>query len=1273
MREMLRRLRVVMALLLIASTVRAAEIGIVAEPIATAAPTASFAAPAALAPSLSPLSLPSASASLSAPSAPAALAAPAAAAAAPAAVSAAAADVPNSAAVPAAVEPASAADPKVAAFVARYPSAAARLSSGGDKARAALEAALAAFPTGDDVRGASASRLRQAARAFFDGRRVNATATFWVDPDFDDEDGPEPVGGSAAASPAKKTAASGGYLRKNIAEARFGSADRAPLLRQAYGLAARIGKKVVGQTEAATALQNRLVSYLESQGTRTREPMALHLAGLTGVGKSAMIDELAKTGITVLRFDAQSYVEGKKSLADDVREAVNDFQKKSKGKPFVIAIEELDKMAEIANGEEKTNAFVGTLNQILADGKVSDPAHANKTADLSNALIVTTMNFSPKEIQAFAKEVLKADKSYYDFTDEDFAAFDAWMRAKSASRYRVLSQIFRSNTVGRLAPNLVIMSALGRATYREIASRMIDAAVARTKTGAPSEKQLTVDVTPAYVDFVAEKTSFAPSGARETVSRSDVMTEQLIQYGARASAPGDKSLDRPRRISIDVDAAAGKAVLTITPRLMTGRTWHDGKPFELDVEFDQVLGEFRQPDANRLALEAPARTAREAAAKPAKLLKKDVIAARFPKLVTRAKGLAKAIGKKIFGQDEAAQQIEREMTAYLGRPGPAVKEPTTLVFAGFPGIGKSALVEESAKYVDLPVIRINMESYASDESDSVKNFLDEIESQLDDIADQRGSDWDGKYILLLEELDKVSEVENGQKVRRPVMSVVKDILNNGQASHSTFEPETGPFSRDIDVRAAFVFVTMNFPIDAFGFKADPRWTSIKDTVEAWKRLKTRLTDMKELLSGMFRDETVNRLLTNLRILGPLQKADYEKLIDAQLANYTKERLLDEDGKNPSQITVKMTPAYERYLFDETVVPSEGGRHTAKMSRGKIGADAEEAIRKLKRSAAYASEPVTIVLDYYPGRTQVVAKLYAKGAEGEILYKRKAVLFFPPLLARGRMSKERILTAVHEFGHAYAGVRLGLRIDYATVLPPAGGVGGYVKFKDRNDSARNAMAHVYSSVASRALERMFLSADPTAKESVMDITEGPSMDIQMATTELFNMVHKLGFNPAGGTMDRTGGFGPEKWANFGDIPPESAEKLGLVLRDMEDYVLADLLKAHTREWYVAKITEFARRGGVDEKEFYKLIGYRHPGTKLEKETVSDPSRLREAFGGVMKLEPAGMRAARAFRQGDTATTADENLDAYTKAFLKSLNERLGPPSAAPTAATPTAAR
>jgi hypothetical protein len=165
-----------------------------------------------------------------------------------------------------------------------------------------------------------------------------------------------------------------------------------------------------------------------------------------------------------------------------------------------------------------------------------------------------------------------------------------------------------------------------------------------------------------------------------------------------------------------------------------------------------------------------------------------------------------------------------------------------------------------------------------------------------------------------------------------------------------------------------------------------------------------------------------------------------------------------------------------------------------------------------------------------------------------------------------------------------------------------------------------------------------------------------------------MLFKLGFNPAGGTIDRTGGLGPNQYINFADIPAETADKLELILRDMEDFLVADLLKAHPKDWYVEKITEFARLGGVDEKQFYKIIGWRHPGAKDEKIGLGETSLLRESFAHALKPVPAPIRTAKAQRQGLNQTTPSENLDAYTKRFLEILKARLGEPET-PSAAKP----
>ncbi len=73
------------------------------------------------------------------------------------------------------------------------------------------------------------------------------------------------------------------YHRIDIAEARFGTRQRQQLLAAAYGLKERLAKLVVGQSRLGQAMQDRSVQYLESFGTRKKDPIALHMIGLTGI------------------------------------------------------------------------------------------------------------------------------------------------------------------------------------------------------------------------------------------------------------------------------------------------------------------------------------------------------------------------------------------------------------------------------------------------------------------------------------------------------------------------------------------------------------------------------------------------------------------------------------------------------------------------------------------------------------------------------------------------------------------------------------------------------------------------------------------------------------------------------------------------------------------------------------------------------------------------------------------------------------------------------
>mgnify|MGYP001598966145 CR=1 FL=1 len=225
-------------------------------------------------------------------------------------------------------------------------------------------------------------------------------------------------------------------------------------------------------------------------------------------------------------------------------------------------------------------------------------------------------------------------------------------------------------------------------------------------------------------------------------------------------------------------------------------------------------------------------------------------------------------------------------------------------------------------------------------------------------------------------------------------------------------------------------------------------------------------------------------------------------------------------------------------------------------------------------------------------------------------------------------------------------RLGLRFEYATVVPPKIGVGGYVKFTSSPRSATQIVASLYSTLASRSLERIFLSNSPLSEKAVSDITPGPSADIEAATVELFNAIYKLGFDPKGGVINRAAVRG-NGYGNFEDVPPEQVEKLGLILRNMEDKMTADLLLAHSREWYIEKISKFAQLGGVTEKEFFKIIEYAHPGNNNFHPGEKSP--IYDAFAHIIQQQPKEVEIARTARNSADGLTIVERMSAFKNSF------------------------
>lgn len=1050
-----------------------------------------------------------------------------------------------------------------------------------------------------------------------------------------------------------------GYNKRKIADARFGTDAVEAFINLASQVAEKINSRIYGQEIAAQILEDRLLQYGESFGTRKGQPIALNLIGLPGIGKTGMLELLKEMGFPIVSFNAQDFVNPEKDFSSEFRYRIAEFE----GRPVIVVIDELDKLPEIAdNGvtrEEKTNSLIGTLNQILSEGTL--PSSYRAPFDVSNVMLVTTMNFSPKEMELFSAEVLTTHKSFYDFDLADFEQFDSWLRDKPSSTYKVLANLFRPNTVGRLAPNTVMLRPLSQEVHRRIVKLALDQSIsAASSSDDASQKRIHVTYDDAVLDYIVERAVYAPAGARQTIVRTKALAEQMIRFGVHLSAPGEDPLvDRPRDIHLEI--AGGKAIVSVTPKLQASGGLRPSSTFKVALEYDRSAQLFTQPAG--LVNAKPSYPSQKGSAPQRPVTKKAIQAARFPTAARIGANVAAAINHELLGQDEAVNLVLDDMRRYLGRPGPATKEPSGRTLSGFPGIGKSELVRLVGEQLKLPIVKINMQQFSSDSPETAKQFLTTLESKIaearEKAAELQGENGTGpKFIVLLEELDKVFEIspDNGTFVNRPIMAFVKDLLNDGRVSVASSE-----YSEfNIDIRDAFTFITMNFAVDRFGFEADPRMTTIEDVLNAWKSLNGTPTTIKKLLGSMFLPETVSRLLARFMIMRPLERPDFEELIERQVKKVVDSRLVT-NGQNVGQIEIKLTPAYKEYLFNETVIPSEGARHTVVSVQGKIASDLEAALASIPRNGKYATAPLTLTLDFKYAQSAVIARVNTRTAlsekatpsstRGEVILTHPIDLVFPPSQMSGRLEPDRLFTAAHEFGHAYIALRLGLRIEQIVSVPPEPGIGGYVKFAQSFQSAEEIVSNVYSSLASRALERIFSSPNPEDKASVLAITSGPSSDIQQATIGLFNALYELGFDPDGGTVDRNFIKGISKYADYASMPPQLAEKLGLILRDLEAFMVRELQAAHTQKWYVDKIVKVAQAGAMNEKQFFDLVGYYYPGVASAEEGHRVPAHFREVFKSYLIPEPKRITRAHQQKLAGQPMSINDSINLYMEEFAR----------------------
>ncbi|MCB0362082.1 MAG: hypothetical protein KDD35_05155, partial [Bdellovibrionales bacterium] len=515
-----------------------------------------------------------------------------------------------------------------------------------------------------------------------------------------------------------------------------------------------------------------------------------------------------------------------------------------------------------------------------------------------------------------------------------------------------------------------------------------------------------------------------------------------------------------------------------------------------------------------------------------------------------------------------------------------------------------------------------------------------------------------KFIVLLEEIDKIGEIDPfGGPKDRPIITVVKDIIDRGRASATTKE-QMSIVEHIVQVSDAYIFATMNFDGKIFDFKADPRLTTARDMIKAWEHIEANKASLKEVLEKMFRPDTISRFLPITHVIRPLEAQHYFQVINAQIEKIIRERFSDSEGKDNGKIEIRLSESYQNYLFRETVIPSEGARYTVDISRRLLNRDLENALTHLPRYLR--SVPLSIQFQFLSDSSTVFATVQPRDKshpETEV-FRTPVQLMFPDPRIFGKLPADRVLNAAHEFGHAYTAVRLGLRIEVVSSVSPMSGVGGYVKYSGNNSEAMAFIARVYANLGSRALERIVLSAKPLQKRSVMDITSGSTSDIEKATETLYTALFKLGFDPNGGTVDAQGGKPDrhDKYVDFAELPYKTVERLGEILREMEDFLVQDLLNANDIEWYKDKILKLARTGIVDETELYQLLEYKAPGR--EGNSPGLLSRVYEVFGNeILDIDTDETRAARVFRQGSEMRTARDNLKVYVNVFERILENSL----------------
>lgn len=274
--------------------------------------------------------------------------------------------------------------------------------------------------------------------------------------------------------------------------------------RKLYDLEAELGKRVIGQKEALTAVSNAIRRNRTGISDPNRPIGSFIFLGPTGVGKTeaakALAEVMFNSESAMIRVDMSEY-----------REA-HSVSKMIGSPPGYVGFEDGGQLTEQVRRKphsvllfdeiEKAHPEVfNMLLQILDDGRLTDAK--GRTVNFRNTVIIMTSNLGSSAISDFAESGNTKKIGYISGSSTETAE-----QQMSDTVMEDLRNTFRPEFLNRI-DEVIIFQPLTRAEIAQIVDLQLDQVIRRL-----IEREVTVTMTKSAKDYLADKGFDPKYGAR---------------------------------------------------------------------------------------------------------------------------------------------------------------------------------------------------------------------------------------------------------------------------------------------------------------------------------------------------------------------------------------------------------------------------------------------------------------------------------------------------------------------------------------------------------------------------------------------------------------------------------------------------------------------------------------------------------------------------------------------------------------------------------------